>query len=339
MFTTSSDYFPEAPPQGPLQSAWAREVQRRHVTAVLRTNGVSRSSGSRVADQRSFEQRLQPNQRRFADFSRFGFQRGDVPEEVVDDLRNYFDLVDAMRPPSGGTTLPSVQSVSDAEFRRLPETSAANAGTDECAICLQDIAPHERLKQLPCGHALHAKCLRRWLQRSRQCPCCRAPLAFNQPKPKPAAPPEQQQPQQQQPPQQAQQQPQQPPPQQPRREPPPRRRSATTPQLTPPPATAPNSRSGGSGGSRANRSPLARTRNGGAALRTSSRSGDGGAAPSSRGPSGTADGGLVLRHYTNPRSMRRPEGVPPDAELLVIRYPQGVARVWRAALSGGGEQG
>jgi len=69
------------------------------------------------------------------------------------------------------------------EFSSLPAVQAGDAGIDRCAICLQDVAPHESLVQLPCKHAFHDLCAARWLaqtsfyrsgDRRQSCPlCCR----------------------------------------------------------------------------------------------------------------------------------------------------------------------
>jgi hypothetical protein len=62
----------------------------------------------------------------------------------------------------------------------LPTMRANECGTDQCcAICMEDVSPHESLVQLPCKHAFHELCVARWLTQvdegcnSRQCcPLC-----------------------------------------------------------------------------------------------------------------------------------------------------------------------
>jgi hypothetical protein len=62
----------------------------------------------------------------------------------------------------------------------LPIMRADECGTDQCcAICMEDVSPHESLVQLPCKHAFHVLCVARWLTQvdegcnSRQrCPLC-----------------------------------------------------------------------------------------------------------------------------------------------------------------------
>lgn len=51
-------------------------------------------------------------------------------------------------------------------------------GTDsdlcECSICLDDFAPGQRVRQLPCGHIFHSTCIARWLvERNAVCPLCK----------------------------------------------------------------------------------------------------------------------------------------------------------------------
>lgn len=74
------------------------------------------------------------------------------------------------------------------EVRRLPdipytrieegELGAVSDGkqmhNDRCAICLEDFAPGERIKVLPCRHGFHGECIDPWLsERSDTCPMCK----------------------------------------------------------------------------------------------------------------------------------------------------------------------
>ena len=45
---------------------------------------------------------------------------------------------------------------------------------DDCVICLAPLK-HAAVK-LPCGHAFHASCIRRWLASEATCPTCRSIL-------------------------------------------------------------------------------------------------------------------------------------------------------------------
>merc|ERR1740138_1167231 len=67
------------------------------------------------------------------------------------------------------------------QFSTLPNVVAGDCGVDQCAICMDDVAPDESLVQLRCKHAFHATCVARWLTQSqgkRQCCplCCRTVL-------------------------------------------------------------------------------------------------------------------------------------------------------------------
>jgi hypothetical protein len=64
-------------------------------------------------------------------------------------------------------------------FSSLPTVRAGECGVDQCAICMDDIAPEQNLVQLPCSHAFHPLCAARWLTQAgrgsnkRQCcPLC-----------------------------------------------------------------------------------------------------------------------------------------------------------------------
>jgi len=62
------------------------------------------------------------------------------------------------------------------QFSSLPNVVAGDCGVDQCAICIDDVAPDETLVQLQCKHAFHPTCAARWLTQSRGkrqcCPLC-----------------------------------------------------------------------------------------------------------------------------------------------------------------------
>ena len=72
-------------------------------------------------------------------------------------------------PPLGGTGVTAAASSASAR--------PASAGLDEeCAICLQGFRGTDRCIPCPSNppHALHERCVRKWLERHRTCPVCRA---------------------------------------------------------------------------------------------------------------------------------------------------------------------
>jgi hypothetical protein len=72
----------------------------------------------------------------------------------------------------GGLDPDVVAALPVVKYRRA--RSASSSGELECAVCLAEFAPGERLKQLPsCAHAFHVDCIDTWLDHNVSCPLCR----------------------------------------------------------------------------------------------------------------------------------------------------------------------
>jgi len=119
-----------------------------------------------------------------------------VPSAIQDDLRDYFDRLDAQQyatSASRGTVghsamAPTVPCFSAEEFSRLrsPTKTVTSSAAEEkeCAICLASLKTGGDLLELPCEahHRFHKKCLRGWFKRSVQCPLCRVDVQALLPK-------------------------------------------------------------------------------------------------------------------------------------------------------------
>jgi hypothetical protein len=94
-----------------------------------------------------------------------GSRRVEVVERVSALL-----FTDSEADPSGGLDPGVVAALPVVKYRRARSASAAL----ECAVCLAEFAPGERLKQLPsCAHAFHVDCIDAWLRHNVSCPLCR----------------------------------------------------------------------------------------------------------------------------------------------------------------------
>jgi len=61
----------------------------------------------------------------------------------------------------------------------MPTVEIAGGTGDEaasCPVCLEDYAPGERAREMPCRHRFHANCIVPWLEMHSSCPVCRFQL-------------------------------------------------------------------------------------------------------------------------------------------------------------------
>lgn len=131
----------------------------------------------------TFSQRRAPQRRQRAWAS---INEG-LEEQHRDRLQQLRDMAVEYQPPELPIERPVTPCLlSDAIFEQLKEElvssnlpqihAPAEPGvtvTDGCGICLEFYKPHQRRKELPCGHCFHRECLWTWFQRKPTCPTCR----------------------------------------------------------------------------------------------------------------------------------------------------------------------
>ena len=93
---------------------------------------------------------------------------------------NYQELVREFpgNKPKGKLTkaqINTIQTLSGQTY--LSRKSQQQGQADKsCMICLDDFQKKDTLRQLPCGHVFHKKCIDKWLSSNNQCPHCRQPV-------------------------------------------------------------------------------------------------------------------------------------------------------------------
>lgn len=53
------------------------------------------------------------------------------------------------------------------------KTKMENTNTNECSICMEELAKTTGSSTMACGHCFHIGCLARWLTKNETCPYCR----------------------------------------------------------------------------------------------------------------------------------------------------------------------
>lgn len=92
------------------------------------------------------------------------------------------DITEASGAPEGVTQRldnAMLSTVSNMFSFAPPQDAAATGETPEaCSICLVDYEEGDQVRSLNgCAHKFHLECIDKWLERSSQCPLCRADLA------------------------------------------------------------------------------------------------------------------------------------------------------------------
>lgn len=64
------------------------------------------------------------------------------------------------------------RGLSDAQVSTLGSRRATKTLEDPCCICLEMVVKEDMVTRLPCCHAFHTSCIRRWLVQMASCPLC-----------------------------------------------------------------------------------------------------------------------------------------------------------------------
>ncbi|KAF8707129.1 hypothetical protein HU200_030368 [Digitaria exilis] len=72
--------------------------------------------------------------------------------------------------------LGAVVPASSEDMTHLRETTVAETREEECAVCWESYEEGDKMSAMPCSHAFHDGCIRRWLAISSLCPLCRFSL-------------------------------------------------------------------------------------------------------------------------------------------------------------------
>eukprot|EP01026_Neomeris_dumetosa_P013231 TRINITY_DN1461_c0_g1_i3.p1 TRINITY_DN1461_c0_g1~~TRINITY_DN1461_c0_g1_i3.p1 ORF type:complete len:335 (-),score=41.16 TRINITY_DN1461_c0_g1_i3:924-1829(-) len=71
-----------------------------------------------------------------------------------------------------GATKDQIQSVQLIDVQKHDLAPGGHLEGERCAICLEDFATGDVLRQMPCAHCFHKKCLDQWLEHKAVCPNC-----------------------------------------------------------------------------------------------------------------------------------------------------------------------
>ena len=58
----------------------------------------------------------------------------------------------------------------------IEDVNKLDEGNKSCTICLEEFQQNEKVIALPCLHYFHKKCIKKWMERKKECPICKFEL-------------------------------------------------------------------------------------------------------------------------------------------------------------------
>ncbi|OMJ78450.1 hypothetical protein SteCoe_21735 [Stentor coeruleus] len=100
------------------------------------------------------------------------------PEEKISDFYEILEHVEKNERWASGITTYQISrfrlSIAKGEFYTVEETDPSNLvlrkNVQTCAVCLTVIKTGELIRELPCSHTFHKKCVDHWLKIRATCP-------------------------------------------------------------------------------------------------------------------------------------------------------------------------
>lgn len=96
---------------------------------------------------------------------------GDIWEQNF--IQESFDTWNDIPKPATQDAINSLENIFLMEDR-----SNEDEEKNICVICQEEFVREQILLKFPCTHEYHSNCLRTWLERKHECPCCRYKLDF-----------------------------------------------------------------------------------------------------------------------------------------------------------------
>ena len=89
----------------------------------------------------------------------------------------------AVRPaaPTSASWLPAAGSLMSAALSdpvSAQQLQDEGRAAHECAVCLAELQPEDKVRVLPCVHVFHQACVDKWLARSAACPTCKGSVSL-----------------------------------------------------------------------------------------------------------------------------------------------------------------
>lgn len=82
-----------------------------------------------------------------------------------DDPRGYDE--DGVLLPTEEQVKHIIEAISPERYK-IKKTEA-----DTCAICIEELKIYQSVKELPCNHFFHSKCINEWFMVKLKCPLCK----------------------------------------------------------------------------------------------------------------------------------------------------------------------
>ncbi|KAL1236641.1 RING finger protein [Trichinella spiralis] len=156
--------------------------QSFHQMAYLNDSVGGQSDSSNLSGTRSPSPDLNPDNISFVEFNSYVDGSDRRFQWLQEEAQNFLRFMESsLHMRNSGLTRDEIDRIPC--YRFGTKSKEVNENQLSCVICLSNFEIRQLLRELPCSHCYHSKCVDKWLRSNRTCPICRRVAKDDQPHP------------------------------------------------------------------------------------------------------------------------------------------------------------